>query len=606
MASHHIGYELITIETDEVVVTIYGELNHHVGSYDSNSSSVKVSSKVYSLSVLEQELKSYSGTNNINIEPIFFENRSYEFLIHPKNFTDLSRISIWHDNNKIREKLEKKEKFNLISGIINFDNNVGYSKFIVSIDGKEYLSFTIEIFPTKIDYKKDYKEIINDVTEEIYSLIFDFLRKTYQGFKTSPHSQNTMVEYFVIIKKAYAQLMKSVDVIISNPYHVLKKEHQIQPHHKIKKIDTRSIKWIQKHPTNISVSGSGYNVSNILAVKKENTFDVFENRFVKHVISTAILKLNKFKKCYLNNGGGEKCEQFVLDEIDSMSKNLRNKVTKSFLNDVSSIGNLTSMSLVFSLSPGYRDVYKNYLLLSRGLDIGGDLFDLSVKDLSVLYEYWCFIKLNKILRDEYHLVSSDFIKIKNDKIYPTLVKGGSSSIVYSHNGSLITLSYNCSMNNLPTVNQKPDNILKIERKDPDGYSFQYVFDAKYRLDMADKDSDYYRKYGNSGPKEDDINTMHRYRDAIVYSYGDKRYHVMVGAFILFPYDKGEELFKNHHFYQSIGLVNIGGLPFLPNKTELARDLIHSIINNPRHALDTVIRPPGELSIDIGGIITDDE
>ena len=81
-------------------------------------------------------------------------------------------------------------------------------------------------------------------------------------------------------------------------------------------------------------------------------------------------------------------------------------------------------------------------------------------------------------------------------------------------------------------------MLAIEKKGKN-YQYQYIFDAKYRIDFAET-SHYKRKYGTPGPMEEDINTMHRYRDALVveqegllseqptertyYSRGTKRKH----------------------------------------------------------------------------------
>ena len=39
------------------------------------------------------------------------------------------------------------------------------------------------------------------------------------------------------------------------------------------------------------------------------------------------------------------------------------------------------------------------------------------KELSLLYEYWCFIKINSLLRKRYKLISSDFITINRAGIY---------------------------------------------------------------------------------------------------------------------------------------------------------------------------------------------
>lgn len=124
-----------------------------------------------------------------------------------------------------------------------------------------------------------------------------------------------------------------------------------------------------------------------------------------------------------------------------------------------------------------------------------------------------------------------------------------------------------------------------------------MFDAKYRINPAYEGSEYYNKYdGLPGPEEDDINTMHRYRDAIV-SLEDNSTTLersMFGAYVLFPYHD-EEQFRQHHYYKSIGLVNIGAFPFLPNATGLMEKFLDELIaDSPEKAYERSTRPKGSL------------
>ena len=41
------------------------------------------------------------------------------------------------------------------------------------------LTVVLEIFPTKLDYKKDYKALLDGVNEEIYNLAYHFIKRTY-------------------------------------------------------------------------------------------------------------------------------------------------------------------------------------------------------------------------------------------------------------------------------------------------------------------------------------------------------------------------------------------------------------------------------------------
>ena len=160
-------------------------------------------------------------------------------------------------------------------------------------------------------------------------------------------------------------------------------------------------------------------------------------------------------------------------------------------------------------------------------------------------------------------------------------------------GETFTLSYNPKETDLPTVTQQPDNVLRLEKKDANT-AYEYVFDAKYRINPALPGTDYYNAVSHlPGPEISDINTMHRYRDAIVYQNGASPYErTMFGAYVLFPYHDEEE-YRRHRFYKSIDQVNIGGLPFLPSATGLVTQMLDELISDsPESAFERATLPKG--------------
>ncbi|MNW52338.1 hypothetical protein D3C74_298540 [compost metagenome] len=256
-----------------------------------------------------------------------------------------------------------------------------------------------------------------------------------------------------------------------------------------------------------------------------------------------------------------------------------------------------SISLVLQMAPGYREVYRNYLMLMKGLAIQNDLFRLSMKDLAKLYEYWCFLKIHDLLSRKYELLRQDIIKVDRTGVYVTLDKLQKSKMVYRNpiNGEVFTLYYNSlpKGDHSETLGQKPDNVLTLKKNEA-AVEYKYIFDAKYRLNPAYEGTSYFEKYKMPGPEEDDINTMHRYRDAIVYTDGHSREleRSMFGAYVLFPYHD-EAQFREHRFYKSIELINVGAFPFLPNSTELMEAFLDEIVmDSPEKAYERSTRPRG--------------
>ena len=239
-------------------------------------------------------------------------------------------------------------------------------------------------------------------------------------------------------------------------------------------------------------------------------------------------------------------------------------------------------------------------MLLHGLSITGEVFNISIKDLALLYEYWCFIKLNSMLKERYSLVSQNIVKVQGNGLFVSLVKGASSIVKYRNpqNGEIIKLSYNPKSAQSPTVAQRPDNVLSLEKKTVNQtgnkVTYEFVFDAKYRVNPALEGSEYYTTISHKpGPETDDINTMHRYRDAIVYQNGASPYErTLFGAYVLFPYGNEEE-YREHKFYKSIDKVNIGGLPFLPTATSMVQEMLDSLIaDSPESAFERATLPVG--------------
>lgn len=522
--------------------------------------------------------------------PIFFEQKRYELVIEP---IEGHTVEFWHENYFVRNKISQAGRSSLLTGVINFGNDIGSSDLVFLVDGHQYLKITIEVFPSKISYQEDYKAIVADVTKEVYNLIYDFLRRTYSSFNVSDNKHASLLEFFVIIQKIYGEYIAAAEMVLRLPHHLLQQEREVLPQHKIRRVDGKTLRWLEKHPAQMARGADEIRVEKALAVRKFVTYDTRENRLTKYMLEQTARRLEQFKAQYLKIS--RDIDSSVLDRLQNMVSGIIRRCNTGFMKEVSSEPSGAGMSLVFGMAPGYRQLYRCYLLLQHGLAVTGSVFNVSVKDLAVLYEYWCFIKLNSLMKDKYKLVSQDIIRTNGTGLSVSLIKGQHSQVKYRNPNTeeVITLSYNPKEVNVPTVTQRPDNVLRLEKKGSET-DYEYVFDAKYRINPSIPGTDYHVHIaGTPGPEVDDINTMHRYRDAIVYHRGASPFErTMFGAYVLFPYANEEE-YKHHRFFESIDKVNIGGLPFLPTATDLVTDMLDDLIDDsPESAFERATLPLG--------------
>jgi len=557
---------LLEIETKAFYLTLTGKKPQQCE---------EVSEEDYTNEVIMQNPEELITNTVLGSPLMLFEYTHYHLTIESKVE---SHIEFNHDNKEIRDSIKytnKRKK--TLTGILNFRSSIGLTDLEIYVDHKKYMTLRLEVFPSKLNYKKDYYDILRDVNEEIYNLSFEFLRRTYLNVSISGKEGNSLTEYYSILRQIYRELMINVQRILQQPHRQLSKFREIRPYHKIKKASAATIKWIQKNPEVLIKSKGNYLPRKALAEKKEVTFDTYENRFLKYMLVAIMSRLKEFKIRY-GDLQRERDDQLI-SEIDGMIDEIRKQIQRSFLQSLEPEYTYENLSLVLKMAPGYREVYKYHIMLQKGLVIQGDLFNLSMKDLAELYEYWCFIKINQLLRKKYKLLRNDYIKINPNGIFVTLKKGVSTKVIYENpeNGEKFEIGYNQKMAS-KTIGQKPDNVFSIG-KDGGKVVYEYIFDAKYRLNKALPGSRYKNIFGSPGPEESDINTMHRYRDSIVSMNVSKQDHrrKVFGAYVLFPYDHEAE-FENHKLYKSIDLVNVGGMPFLPNSTVLVEKFLDELIS----------------------------
>ncbi|ADY55391.1 Domain of unknown function DUF2357-containing protein [Syntrophobotulus glycolicus DSM 8271] len=606
MAIHPTGSdhdELVYITTDKLSVTIKGSAySPRIGVTTSSDqlSDLKVSCNDHFQ--LELTNKAQVDTNVTQIangmfrgsfptSPLFYEHQNYEIVME-SNAKYV--VEFWHDNINIRNKVGPVGRSGkMLSGVINFGNEIGFSNLLIKLNGIPYLRIILEIFPSKLKYKEDYQQLMADVTDEVYNLAFEFLRKTYLEARINEKAGNSPTEFFSIIRLIFDKFINAADIIVNKPHHTLATVSEILPAHKIKQVQNQTLRWLERHPEYVRPHLTGYAAEKALTTKKRVTYDTVENQFAKFILESTAKKLMNLRAHYLRLHRDKDDE--MINMIDRMINGIMRRKNQTFFREVSRFNSTASVSLVFTMAPGYKELFKYYLMMQHGLSLDGDLFHISVKDLALLYEYWCFIKLNSIMKNRYRLIKQDIIKVDGRGLFVSLRKGAASKVTYENpdTGEQIELSYNPKSQKLPTVAQKPDNVLSLQ-KHGSKTKYQYIFDAKYRINPALEGTGYRAIYTTPGPEEDDINTMHRYRDALVHEHSLRPdfERSMFGAYVLFPYGNEVE-YSQHKFYQSIDQVNIGGLPFLPSATSMVANLLDELVaDSPESAFERATLPVG--------------
>ena len=483
--------------------------------------------------------------------PSFFEDGIYDLYLE-SNTND--KYELYHHSKEIRENMSYRGRS--VYGAFKFNGDIGYSTFYIRKNNEDVLTFTIQVFPTKLDYMDDYNEILKDINEEVTSLVFDFVNKTFSNVNIIDVERQTEVEFISILHKIYESLDKYIRRIEKHPKHGVLSEYNLKDRDKSKRIAIKeTIKYLRKNSS-----------LKVVEIRKHTTIDIYENQYVKYMIKRILNKIKDVKQ----NIKKSKNEDNEFYKVLSNYENKLKHHLKGFFSNISDINNKKSMTLVFKMASGYKEVYYYYNLLSKGLDICEGLYNISNKKLWNLYEIWCYLKINSIIKELGYIPrNSSFIQVNSNGLTLSVLQNTQSKLIYENKlGEKLELWYNKAYYGLPTTNQRPDTVLCL--KGDKTKDRVYLFDAKYRIFIDNN--------GEIGPMEEDINVMHRYRDAIVSENKKEEYfkYSTFGAYVMFPCSD-EKKFEEHRFYKSIERVNIGAIPMLPGSNSLMKKQIAKII-----------------------------
>jgi len=431
----------------------------------------------------------------------------------------------------------------------NFGSSVGLASLQI---GQPSDVLTFEVLPKKIDYRNDYRLMKRDLTSQAHSLAFDVLGRTEEQANQFVASFPTEAEAHVIAKALLGELLRLLDLLDEQPHTTIRRvERPVR-------LDASARLTVQDW-SRLARRGRDEPRPVVFLRRSQSTVRTHENSFVKWTLLTTARRLATLLTQL--TGPAEYAQRQALDlfsrEVRDVYQAVRNRARRGFLAEVEARPPTSQhLSLVFQLHPIYRRIYHLCLLLLSGLELEGYAFQMGMKDVATIYEYWSFLAIVSILQRYARLQSTSLVKVEKRRASLVLVKGRQSKVVlHKPNGSSIVVSYNPVMEPIWTTPQQPDAVIEIASEDA-----RLIFDAKYRLQFDEK---YVRMYGGPGPMEDDINKMHRYRDSVLFERSGS-YLKAQEAVALFPLPKSVEYGSNHRLYRSLEVVGVGGLPSYPD------------------------------------------
>ena len=520
---------------------------------------------------------------SINTEPaVFFEQTDYSVWVDFKS-DKVTEARFDSPRKDVNERFSWKKDKQLLAGFLNYGNEIGRADIpiVYTLDGvQKRFVFSYDVISAKLDYHNDWKIIVKDIEEEYRMLSLDYLRRTYHGIQEGAGETFDLI-WWNIFHSLQEQFIKACHNIIDRPRHRLRSIEDYKRADQIRHFTPMLEQQIAEHR---SEETRLYRVE-----EQQNTYNTPENRFLKHALSTIQKRYATLADRILkqNNGLAETERTRISDTAQQLTHLTRNP----FFRTVGRYEGIKQESLVLQRDVNYSKIYRTFAILQKSFSLNDVLYRMETKDIATLYEIWCFIQVEKVVKELTHAdVEQDNRQELNGLFTYSLGKGEHSKIIFKKDDvTLAELIYNPrhsdkddvkGIGNLEskTVPQKPDIVLQLTKDDlQEGMKLTYLFDAKYRLE---KDG------ANDVPPDDAINQMHRYRDAIYFNAkhdNEQLKKEVIGGYILFP-GKMDEASRFRH---SIDEVNIGAFPMRPDQKQhqLLAAFIKELLD--KHAVEIV-------------------
>jgi hypothetical protein len=514
--------------------------------------------------------------------PVVFEQLTYFFEVEfDAGLEGLGAIGVRHYLAEFTDSFISRGRF--LHGQFSFVNEPGTFRFEVfyEVNGVER-SFGLEflVASTKMDVKKDYREILREVESEDRALVFADKAKTLHDVQAAGAAEadaaRRWVVYFTAALDVYERAVKR---ILHEPHDRMIDVARPRRADQVRRWSPAMAREYARR------RGDGAELARHVFVEsvREMTFDTMENRFVKHTLGRLAEMLGTAAKAF---AGDAAYDATFRAGVAARAERFRRYVRDPKFAGVGRFRGGAN-SLVMQMRPGYSDIrvvwtLMNSLFTTTLTDGSARRPSVGLAKLSALYEFWCFIRvreiLAKILKEAFGCEARAERSVADARtaVASALLDedaDGVPSIVWSYrkpggaDGEKVAevvfqQSYGAAEAGdeafAEPFAQRPDIVVRLFDA---AHEYTYLFDAKYQIENGKTTGE------RDAASRAALDQMHRYRDAILWRAredGAELKREVVGAYILYPADeaKGEAVFD---YGKLLAEQNIGAFPLLPGR-----------------------------------------
>jgi predicted component of viral defense system (DUF524 family) len=523
---------------------------------------VQADTKADSIRVLSREDAREHGEETVQL----LEGHSYDFEL--AQACDAVRVQA---NKTVRPNAIQPRIGRVETGV---ETGLMYLTLEDSLTQRTVARGSVEVVSTKINYRKDYRGMLEFIAGECREMLFDVRASSRMRvapkFKTAPTNLQGQLE-FLAAELTSRTFTAAVQRVTSMPHRKLETQWDEQPISRLRgggRDLARQISCARKHVSASHIGAVAETMRSmdvlepslprsILIKRQVDSLDTPENRFVKYVL----VYFRDFLRRTLDSLKLVPTEdrQRLVRNIKHLEQQLNVALGAEMFITVGKANLLPLGSPVLQRKGGYREILLAWLKFDLATQLvwkgGEEVYGAGKRDMATLYEYWLFFQLLRLFQDKFDLATPPARALfehteggLNLRLRVNEPLGFEGCCLRHGRKLCVRLHYNLTHERSASRAQpgswsrrmRPDFTLSFW---PDGFSLveseeqeiavHIHFDAKYRVEnvtelFGEIDDDLseekaQQKRGNY--KRVDLLKMHAYRDAIRRSEG---------AYVLYP------------------------------------------------------------------------
>lgn len=396
-------YGLIYEHSPSLSIKIFPAGEHENIDWEENPALRIQSFKFYSrrnaLNTKSKEFIEYSEKSDYNILPLRLkETVRYKCRVESKDKSDNCNFNphLKNEDNKLL-KIERDEKNTFTFQFINY---LGKAAIIFN-DGKNEYSFDFEVVPDKINYEEDYVKLTEAIADECSALLLDYTSPTALTFRQDSSKDSSILEQFIFLRQfCFSDNLESLFASIKrNPDRLLVKEEEQKPFGSgipSKKFFSNpfshSRSWMQ-------IGDGSYLPGEVTTIHKYDSYDTPANRFIKFaLLAFSELCEKVLKKVEIDKNGKEYFSEAkrIINQIDDI-------LNDTFFDDINDLEIMPVNNQILEKREGYSQIFNAFSMIDLALKLDwtgkDDAYTGEAKNTALLYEYWLFFELRKIIHE---------------------------------------------------------------------------------------------------------------------------------------------------------------------------------------------------------------